>query len=71
MKLLTAPMESMPCTHGQNWIYEVIALQLRKPVTGFRGRTININQPQTYDSPRAHLFGARMATHEYWPPATG
>jgi len=32
---------------------------------------VNMNQPATYENPRATLGGARMATHEYCPPATG
>lgn len=30
-----------------------------------------MNQPVTHDMPLAILGGARTATHEYWPPATG
>lgn len=32
---------------------------------------ISINQPLTYDRPRAILGGANAATQEYCPPATG
>lgn len=30
-----------------------------------------MNQPVTYDNPRAIFGGASAATHEYWPPETG
>jgi hypothetical protein len=30
-----------------------------------------MNQPVRYDIALATLGGARIATHEYWPPATG
>lgn len=32
---------------------------------------VNINHPQTYENPRAHFVGARIAAQLYCPPATG
>ena len=32
---------------------------------------IKMNQPQQYERGRAYLGGARIATQEYCPPATG